>query len=77
MTEQLHDTVVTEKDVDKIVCHIFLQTLMKRSCIPMPEAQEILDSLGEAAVGRGMVVGLYLSLLGCDVSQCIESRRSQ
>lgn len=56
MTEDAHAAVVTEKDVDKIIGHIFLQTLMKRSCIPMEEAQEILDSLGEAAVGRGMVV---------------------
>lgn len=57
MTEESHAAVVTEKDIDKIICHVFLQTLMKRSCIPIEEAQEILDSLGEAAVGRGMVVG--------------------
>ena len=77
MTERSHDTVVTEKDLDKIICHIFLQTLMKRSYIPMAEAQEILDSLGEAAVGRGMFVGLFLSLLGNSVLQCIDSCRSQ
>lgn len=60
MTEQPNATVVTEKDVDKIICHIFLQTLMKRSFVTVDEAQEILDSLGEAAVGRGVSVGCFL-----------------
>lgn len=52
MTEQ-PAVVVTENDIDMIVRHTFLQTIMKRSCVTEAEAQSILESFGEAAVGRG------------------------
>lgn len=65
MTDEANPGVVTEHDIDTIVRHIFLQTMMKRSYVPIDEAREILDGLGEAAVGRGAIVCI------CRVLVCI------